>query len=67
MLSKVKVVMVLGLVLGVVRAFFPELDLGEDFQTAAESLVNALFVLIPIGAGWFSKESQDQIDKLVPK
>ena len=67
MLNKVKVIAVVGVVLGVLRAVVPGLDVGEEFQMAVEGLINALFVIIPVAAGWFAKETKKTRDALVLK
>jgi len=67
MLDKMKVIMFIGVALGILRTFFPTLDLGEDFEQALEGLVNSLYVLIPIGIGWKVKESAEKVAKLTTK
>ena len=64
MLNKVKVIAVVGIVLGVLRAAVPGLDVGEDFQAAVEGLINALFVIIPVAIGWFARETKKSTDAL---
>ncbi len=66
-LNKMKVVLGLGVVLQVVRVFFPSLDVGEDFEGAAKAVIEAVYVLVPIIAGWFVKESPATADALVLK
>ena len=56
MLDKIKVIMVLGVVIQLLRAFFPGLDFGADFEGSAKAIVEALYVLVPIAAGWFTSE-----------
>ena len=65
MLNKLKVAAILGVALQTLRTFFPSLDFGGEFEGAARALIDALYVLIPIVAGWFVKEPQANVDALV--
>ncbi len=56
-LNKVKVIFGFGVILQVVRVFFPQFDISEDFEGAARDLVETLYVLVPIVLSWFVKES----------
>ncbi len=70
MLNKVKMIGIVGLVLGIVRAAVPGANVGEeggDFQTAVEVLINSLYVIIPIAIGWFVKETKKTTDALTLK
>ena len=67
MLNKVKVILALGVVLQVVRVFFPQIDIGADFEGAAEALIDSLYVIVPVIAGWFVKESGETVAGLVVK
>jgi hypothetical protein len=58
MLDKLKVIAAFSVVLQLVRVFFPALDFGAEFEGAAKALIEALYVLIPVAAGWFTKESE---------
>ena len=66
-LNKIKVIAGLSVTLQVIRVFFPQLDVGEDFQGSAAALIDSLYVLVPIIVGWFVKESDDTLDALVVK
>ncbi len=67
LLNKMKVILGLGVVLQVVRVFFPNLDVGDDFEGAAKAIIESIYVLVPIIAGWFVKESPATVAALVKK
>ena len=64
MLDKLKVVMLVGVALQVLRNFFPAVEIPGDFQPAVETLINSLFVVIPVVAAWFKRESAQKVAKL---
>lgn len=64
MLNKLKVIALVGVLLSVVRIFFPELDVPEDFEATVSGLIDALFVVVAVVAGWFTKESAAEVAKL---
>jgi len=64
MLNKLKVILLVGVVLQVLRVFVPTLPMPEDFETQIASLVDVLFVIIPVFVGWFTKESAEQVENL---
>lgn len=64
MLDKMKVILFLGLVIQILRVVLPDLDFGSEFEGAAEALVESIYVLVPIVAGWFTPESRAQIARL---
>lgn len=66
-LNKVKVITIVGIAIGLVRAVVPDFEIGAGFQTAVEALVNSLFVIIPVAIGWFTKETKETRDALVLK
>ena len=57
MLDKMKVILLVGMVLQFVKAFFPVLDFGEGFEGAIEGLIDSLYIVVPVIIGWFTKES----------
>lgn len=65
MLDKLKITMIVGLVLGLVRVFLPDLPVPEDFETVVGAVINGAFVIIAVVAGWLKKESQAKVDDLV--
>ena len=65
MLDKMKVVLLLGMVLQFVKAFFPALDFGDGFEGAIEGLIDSLYVVVPVIIGWLTKESSVLAAKLV--
>ncbi len=67
MLDKMKVILIVGMALQFVKAFFPDLDFGEDFEGAVQGLIDSLYVVVPVVAGWFTKESDDLVAKLVTR
>ena len=67
MLDKLKITMIIGLVLGVIRVFLPDLPIPEDFEKVIEAVVNGIFVIIAVGIGWKNKESQAKVAALVTK
>lgn len=67
MLNKLKVTMIVGVGLQVIRAFFPDLPMPEDFEGVLNTIVNSLFIVVPVIVGWFAKESEAQIAKLSTK
>ena len=67
MLNKLKAILGLGVILQVVKVFFPGLDLGDGFEGAAEALIDSLYIIVPIVISWFVKESPATVSKLVTK
>ena len=67
MLDKMKVILVVGMVLQFIKAFFPGLDFGDGFDGAVEGLIDSLYVVIPVVLGWFTKESAALAAKLVTR
>ena len=65
MLDKLKVTMIVGFVLGLVRVFLPDLGVPEDFEEVVAALINGIFVVIAVVAGWFKRESNEKVNKLV--
>jgi len=65
MLDKMKVILLVGMVLQFVKAFFPVLDLGDGFEGAIGGLIDSLYVVVPVIVGWFTKESSVLAAKLV--
>ena len=64
LLDKLKVVLIVGIVLQALRVFLPDLPTPAEFQTQVNVLVDSLFVVIPVIAGWFKKESAVKIREL---
>ncbi len=52
------------LALQVARGFGLELHAPEDFGQSVEILVNSLYAVIPVVAGWFTPESAAQVARL---
>lgn len=67
MLDKMKVILIAGLLFQVLKAFVPSLDFSEGFDGAVEALINSIYVIVPVVVGWFTKESQKQVNKLVTR
>jgi hypothetical protein len=67
MLDKMKVILVVGMALQFLKAFFPTLDFGEEFEGGIEGLIDSLYVVIPVVIGWFTKESEAQMAKLATR
>ncbi len=65
MLNKLKITLVVGVAIQVLRVFLPDLSVSGDFEAAVNGLVDVLFVIIPVAVGWFKKESQSNVDALV--
>lgn len=64
MLDKLRVTMIVGLVLGLVRVFLPDLPMPEDFQEVVGAVINGVFVIIAVVAGWLKKESLSKVRDL---
>ena len=64
MLDKMKVILLMGFALQFLKAFFPSLDFGEEFEGALEGLVDSLYVLIPVVIGCFTRESSATVARL---
>ena len=67
MLDKLKVVMLVGIALQVLRVFVPGVSVPEGFETEVNLLVDSLFAVVPVMAGWFKSESADNVKNLVLK
>ncbi len=67
MLNKAKVLLALGIILQVIRVFFPQLDISNAFEGATVDLIETLYVLVPLVIAWFIKESDATVDALVTK
>ncbi len=67
MLNKLKVILGFGVIMQVVRVFFPQFDVGDDFEPGVQALIEALYVVVPIILGWFVKESPATIAALAIK
>ena len=65
MLDKLRITMIVGFVLGLVRVFLPDLPVPEDFEEVVAALVNGIFVVIAVVAGWLKRETQEKVDNLV--
>lgn len=66
-LNKVKVMLLLGVFLQIIRNFFPALEIPTDFEKTLETLVNVLYVVIPVVAAWFTKETENTVRGLTLK
>jgi ACR3 family arsenite efflux pump ArsB len=64
MLTKLKVTLIIGVVIQVLRVFVPALEVPDNFGSLLNSVIESIWVVIPIIAGWFTKESQENIDNL---
>lgn len=63
MLDKLKVIAAVGLVLQALRMFLG-LEVPADFGPALEMLVNSLYIIVPVVAGWFVKERDSTVAAL---
>ncbi len=65
MLDKLKITALVGIALQVLRAFVPDIELPAGFDaTVVDTLANIFLVIVPVGAGWFKKESSVELAKL---
>ena len=64
MLDKLRVTMIVGLALGLVRVFLPDFQVPEDFQTVVSAVINGVFVIIAVVAGYFKRENQAKVNDL---
>ena len=66
-LNKGKFLIGFGVVLQVVRVFFPQLDISNEFEESARNLIETLYVFVPIVLSWFVKESPATVAALAVK
>ena len=67
MLTKLKVIGLIGVILQGVRIFVPELPAAEDPMVAAAIVwvVNLLWIAPALGAGYAKREPRANLDKLI--
>lgn len=64
MLDKLKITMLVGIALGAIRVFLPDLPIPEDFEEVVGAVVNGIFVIAAVVIGWMKKESAAKIAEL---
>ena len=64
MLDKLKVTMLVGVALQLLRSFLPDLETPENLEAHVNALVDALFAIVPVLAGWLTKESPKNVKGL---
>jgi hypothetical protein len=56
--------MIVGVAIQVLRAFVPGVEMPADFASQINTLVDILFAVVPIVAGWFASESRAKVKAL---
>ena len=64
MLDKLKITMLIGLALGLLRVFLPDLPVPEGFEEVVAAVVNGVFVIVAVAMGWLKKESALKVKAL---
>ncbi len=64
MLDKLKITMLVGFALGLLRVFLPDLPVPDDFEEVVAALINGVFVVLAVVAGFFKMESAKKIAAL---